>query len=894
MNPSRLLLLALLALRGIAMASSPSIPDVFNFKTYASPSGRFQFEVDPTERYGGGPGDCKLTKNGRVLWKARLPFTFYDALVADDGTVAGYGYTGGISGMSGFWTAAKQAVVSQNSGVANKDEDGIRVAIFGPDGKQRLHQKFARVGNWLGYGKTEPYVTGMSWHEDRFTVVIGQSGLCRSYRMSDGKPLGVTNPPKPVVAGEGDAGCYLLGAAAVAGTPLTLLHWCVEDRKQTSVDLGAIFTLIDPTGAQVWELIALGDYKNPDKDTEDRIVAVVRNEGAIFKTAKAGQFELWLARRGHRVRFSVVRKDQQWRVEEVGRDQHELPPPPDKTTVPIKVPEPEKVGTFTLDAPLPTGPVRDVSAFGFDARGCIGFLRGRGHFVLIEQSGALLAEVPLKLPQELPANAKIFLAWIAGDRWLVTASAWEKDAKACAWWIDAGKLTMTEISGFDCPRIDSMAGAGDGGFVVLASTPMDYSSNLVVAFDAAAKRRWSMEANQEFTRDKFFSPVSVIVTSRGEVAVLDKIRETVHIYDLGGKHLRTVELKEAWKREPKHPSKITGDAEGGFIIGDMFAEPPFVQMRADGTVRTQFAPKFKDGGIPDKYGEIRVAPDGRMWLNNRHNFVRLGDDGMVDMTVGTKPDADTLGIIAAAACDAQGRIYVADDQTGAVHVFDADGRKLHVCTPTKSDISGNLVGASLAVTDLGRTYLRGDRNDKQYVVFGPDGSRERVVPAKKDYDEWQSRRGTGGMLVLDFDKILLTDEKFEVKRTIDRWPDRRWFDFSESAAVARDGSFVVLGGSLSEKGMLGFYSPKGDPQRMARVPVEWDTESLMLVGWSGKHLVFGHRGASVICDREGKPVHVLRVPAEDGKWAEFITRDGRELWVLEFATPKGHALRDAD
>ncbi len=882
MNPRRLFLIALLALHGIATASSPVTPDVFNIKTYASPSGRFQFEVDPTGRYGGGPGDCKLTKNGRVLWKARLPFTFYDALVADDGTVAGYGYTEGISGMNSFY-AEKPAVVSK---VSRKDKDGIRVAIFGPDGKQRLHQKFARVGNWLGYGKTDPYVTGMSWHEDRFTVVIGQSGLCRSYRMSDGKPLGVTNPPKPVVAGEGDAGCYLLGAAAVAGTPLTLLHWCVEDRKQTSVDLGAIFTLIDPTGAQVWELIALGDYKNPDKDTEDRIVAVVRNEGAIFKTGKAGQFELWLARRGHRVRFSVVRKDQQWRVEEVGRDQHELPPPPDKTTVPIKVPEPEKLGTFTLDAPLPSGPVRDVSAFGFDARGRIGFLRGRGHFVLIEQTGALLAEVPLKLPQELPANAKIFLAWIAGDRWLATASAWEKDAKARAWWIDAGKLTMTEIAGFDCPRIDSMAGAGDGGFVVLASTPMNYTSNLVVAFDSAAKRRWSMEANQEFTPERFFSPDSVTVTSRGEVGVLDQARQTVHFYDLGGKHLHTVEIEKKWKTEHTSARDVTMDADGGFIVRKLIGEPPFVRMKADGMVRAEFAPKFKDGGIPDKHGEIRVASDGSMWLSNRHNFLRLTDDGMVDMTAGTKPDADTLGNIAAAACDAQGRIYVADDQTGAVHVFDADGRKLHVCKPTKSDISGNLVGANLAVTDLGRTYLRGDWNNKQFVVFGPDGSRERVVPAQEDYNEWQSRRGTGGMLVRRFEEILLTDEKLEVKRNIDRWPDRRWFNYSESAAVTRDGSFVVLGGSGFEKGILGFYSPNGDPQRTARVPVEWNTESLTLAGWNGKHLVFSDRGNSVICDREGKPVRVQRVPAEDGKWAQFIARDGRELWVLEFETRK--------
>ena len=48
----------------------------------------------------------------------------------------------------------------------------------------------------------------------------------------------------------------------------------------------------------------------------------------------------------------------------------------------------------------------------------------------------------------------------------------------------------------------------------------------------------------------------------------------------------------------------------------------------------------------------------------------------------------------------------------------------------------------------------------------------------------------------------------------------------------------------------------------------------------------GNDSASVICDSEGKPVHLLQVPAEEGKWAQFITNHGRELWVLEFQNRK--------
>jgi sugar lactone lactonase YvrE len=850
----RLLLFFFFALREIAMATSPADPEVFNIKTYSSPSGRFELEVDPTES-DGGPGDCTLKKDGRLLWNARLPFSFHEALIADDGTVAGYGY----------------AVPDQ------KDEDWLRVAIFGPDGKQRLDQRFAAA--FLE-------VKGICLHDERFTVVIGNSGLCRSYRTSDGKSLGVTEPPVPVIAGENHPDCLLFAVAQVAGTPLTLLHWRVEERKQTSTDQGAIFTLIDATGAQVWELIALGDYNNPDKGTERRIMAMVYESGAIFKGAKAGTFELWLAKGGWRVSYAVERKDGKWRVEEVNREPQELTPPTQKKTVRIEVPELEKLGSFTLDAPPSQGPVSDVSAFGFDGHGRIGYLRGRGHFVHIEKSGALLVEVPLKLPQELDANAKVLLTWLADDRWLVTASTWDRNVKTGAWRIDARTKTLTEVDGSEYSRIDSLAGAKDGGFLALTRTPEeDYSTNLLGAFDAAAKKRWSMAADRAFTTECFCTPDSVTVTSRGEVAVLDGIRATVHFYDLGGKHLRTVDLEKEWKIERASPLDITADADGGFIVRKSIGEPTFVRMTAEGKVRAEFTMKFKDGRIPYRYGKIRVAPDGRMWQNNHHNFVRLGDDGVVDEIVGIKPDEDQLGVISVAACDAKGLIYLADDQTGAVHVFAPDGRKLRICKPTKTDTPGNLRSPNLAVTDGGRVYLRGDWCDERYIEFAPDGSREKTVPADH-YNEWYGCRGNGGMLMMSYDGILLTDKELATKRTISRWPDRRWFDCSESAAVADDGSFVVLGGSGPERGLLGFYSPEGDPQRMARVPVDWDTERLTLSGWNRKHIVISDRSTSVICDSEGKPVHLLQVPAEEGKWAQFITNQGRELWVLEFQNRK--------
>src|SRR5262245_35070360 len=64
-------------------------------RSFSSASGNWELRVDPTSRFGEGPGDHELWHDGALVWKERHPFTFYDAVIAEDGTVAGYAYTNG-------------------------------------------------------------------------------------------------------------------------------------------------------------------------------------------------------------------------------------------------------------------------------------------------------------------------------------------------------------------------------------------------------------------------------------------------------------------------------------------------------------------------------------------------------------------------------------------------------------------------------------------------------------------------------------------------------------------------------------------------------------------------------------------------------------------------------
>ncbi len=79
--------------------------------------------------------------------------------------------------------------------------------------------------------------------------------------------------------------------------------------------------------------------------------------------------------------------------------------------------------------------------------------------------------IPQPIPGDLSRGAKIKLTWIAGDRWLVTASGWGFDPgeKAQARWIDAEKNTVAEIVGFECPSVLALTGDDKGGGLSKAS-----------------------------------------------------------------------------------------------------------------------------------------------------------------------------------------------------------------------------------------------------------------------------------------------------------------------------------------------------------------------------------------------------------------------------------------
>jgi len=91
---------------------------VLNPKTYKSPSGEYELHVDPSTKYGEGEGHYRMLRGGAEVWAKKLPFTLWDAGVADDGTAAGYAEAEGA--------------------------DTVHLVIIDPAGELRMHDALQR------------------------------------------------------------------------------------------------------------------------------------------------------------------------------------------------------------------------------------------------------------------------------------------------------------------------------------------------------------------------------------------------------------------------------------------------------------------------------------------------------------------------------------------------------------------------------------------------------------------------------------------------------------------------------------------------------------------------------------------------------------------------------
>jgi hypothetical protein len=858
-------------------------------REYASPSGRFTLFVDPSNRDGAGEATYVLRKDGAAVWSGERPFTLWEAAVGDDGTVGGYAYTLGFN----------------RPGDRSGD---FLVVIIDAKGDDRVVERTEREPNGKLHSMADPKASGIFLDSANARVVVRVTAPKHAgsqwwiYPLGGGEPI---RRPAPLEA----LGTWVLDARPVAGTDLVLVHvW-----KDAGDRPGGLFALLDPAFDAIWKLDLPGDYANGDASERGRIQYSIWKEGAILDTREPRRFSIRHAAAALRVTYEVEEKTGSSpvrAVREIARDPYDGPDRARAQAFPVV--SLRKLGAIALDSARRDSPIRDVGRFAIDDRGNVGFLRCDGcegempALVIVDANGAAVRTVGLPPGDEAVARQ---VAWLEGDRWLVTSSRPAEPATSSAVTVDARTGAATELAGFDAPEIKEIARDGAGGFVALTSLQAGAAvGEGLQAFDARGAPRWSISWDSA-ARDAISGARDVAVAKTGEVIVLAGAQDRLEIFGADGVHRHTIDLEEAWGRKPNYPSEIAADGSGGVAIFDSGGDPAVVRMNRQGQVVATFTPAFRDGRRFQPSSRIEPGPDGRSWASDGYALLRLGERGVVDRVLGEEPRTEALSDVAAMHVDPTRTIHAVDRRTGAVHVFDQDGAQLRVYRPAADDYEGSCLSPSLAVSDAGDVFVsresgRAGRCKREFVHYAPDRGRVGVDCVGLDpiAEEWYSQPTTGNRWVVGFEKLWLVAPNRVPRRTIDRTASGQWLERPGPAAVAPDGSIALVSEAKPRDLMepdaghvVTIYGREGEAIRTWAAPdgiLTWAG-----VAFDGTHFVALARGAASTpsrtevepsiavlgFDANGAPQFRFDPPGASQRTRVFLVAAARgsELWIFD-------------
>ena len=875
---------SLAAALGTSGAAREGPYPILDPKRYASPSGQFVLEVDPSERFGAGSAKYRLLKDGVEAWSGERSFTFWDAVVTDAGISAGYAYT---------------------TGWHHRNTPGEFLAcVLGPTGELvRRHAEPRKLASMDG----APIPIGRAVFSDpdrgRFVVrATATDNLGEAWWISPMAREGETNVVRPSKSVE-DVGRlpFVVAARTIPSTPWTIVQWW-KNRA------GAVFTLHDPDLWVVWRFDLPEDYASPSERSEEYLMQDwIRGGNAVSTGTRAGSFSIQSVAGQEVIRFEAVQDstaEHGCRVRELSREPHPIAfePPSDDELPELEL---RSLGRITLGsaAAKSASPIHDVVAFDFDPAGGIEVIRTSGEdspeftWVRVGPTGALDREVRL---DRLPFTDERRVAWrrLSDGRWLALASAYGPGGKARAWTVQPGAGEPKEIPDFECPHVDTVVPAKDGGFVVLGKIQSEYQMHsALVAFDRDGRTRWRIDEPAFFSHDEkaLFSPSGVAVRADGTVLVVDSIRKLLQVFDTSGAFVRAIDLSAAWKTEAKYPCEVVAAGDGVVYVKDGGGGDRVVRMPAALDQGESLQLRYADGRTPAPNGyRIQVAPDGALWTTDGQELDCLDRTGLVVRIVGSAPEAGTPTTIDNAFVDAAGRILTLDARAKVIQVFDAAGEPTVRCkleptddtefnfwNPFASSGSGDVF---FAAWKLGG-YLRFDESGRRVGTedFGSGKQRFQCAFPPRSDAPW---------ILSGHEPEIRIPRAASDRPPIVRRPDRRWLRSAGSMTVAADGTFAILDGSSSSGGnfvpsAVCTYAADGTPRETVECPRKDSGSDLaVLDGW----FALTGEDSILLLERHGERRGRFQLEASKDKnaWRQgFASPDGKELWVID---PKQRSL----
>jgi hypothetical protein len=241
-----------------------------------------------------------------------------------------------------------------------------------------------------------------------------------------------------------------------------------------------------------------------------------------------------------------------------------------------------------------------------------------------------------------------------------------------------------------------------------------------------------------------------------------------------------------------------------------------------------------------------------------------------------------------------GRIFIADRRTKAIHVFDSSGRAVGRCIPKPEDLKETSEIYHIAISKAGDIYASLNLPVAKYLHFRKDMTREGWAPkidADKITQKWYFHPSSDYCWILGYKEVFLVQDLKVIIKGISRRADGRWIEYPDRAAVAADGSLAVLSRSQSEKYLINIYNSSGDAQKNFDLPFSMGVHFIERLAYDGRH-VFAHVDNSLIVyDLDGQALGKFTLPSDEDneQWnGPWLAAQGKEIWFIESQSLKLH------
>ncbi len=858
-----------------------------------------------------------MSKKGVELWSDEKPYTLREVVVTDEGLVVGFAYRVGAK------RDEPKGKMRRIAGPVNPPRY-LHVVILGADGNEirnavieRVHPPFRSHPP----APLRPYVEQflVDSPNDRVIVRVFARGArwWWVYRLSTGESLGRFDPRERMENTENLR--YVLDARPVAGTPLLLVHWYLKGPDYKVKDAGGRFTLLDAAFNPVWSFDAINDYAEfdlafrrhgPSKFFEDH--------PAILPAAEPRRFEIRLFAENTEVAFSVRPTGEgSYTVTELGRidapsEQEAEPPTDDPQTTPLAYLGELELGRSDAEE----SPFRGLWDFTFDGAGRIYFFKRSqeqpGTLYCATASGKIISERPFesgKVDWTQTARMKDGKFFVSRSRKRDDGEGYDRSSA----WVELASGRETPSGPGVAGWADGVSRFPDGGFVVLESfTEHSTAVDRLTRYDADGAVRWQFDSSAYEGRKKLgIGPNDVVVTTTGQIVLLEM--GSVRFLNGESELIKKINLTGAFGGnefggDPGYLHEVLADEDGGFVIANSRNPPVVLRYNADGSLRSRWSPRHPDGKTFDLRPNIRVAPDGRLWTGDGNSIMRLTDDGVVDLVLGPKPQADRLERIAAFTVDRQGNLYAIAHGSGVVHVFDSQGRPKRILEPDPPDVAGTVRQSFIAVRHDGEVYVKKPRTKlymppDEYLRFSPAGERlktitfEPSIPVSRYVSAgWAFQPKTGyrcGICQTRRDTpLVIVDPPSTLIREARRRPNGKWFGRRTNLAMAPNGSMAILNHDIfGEKRVyeVDLFSAKGDPIRTIGLPPPRDHYTG--IAYDGRRVVVAGQREVAILDTGDDSIEQRSLTdpgTTEGHWSAFIMPDNNELLLFDELGRKLH------